>query len=166
MFFVTQSRILEFSVNTSDYMHMCGVKYKGQRNRFAYGLEQNKLNLKKLLVHCDGTTDAKIQVIGLLPKLFTTDTELSPGVSKSTYKSDARIQSRRKILGLDLKLLSSGLYVPLSVRNLHSDSTYHHGEKICCVLKKGLENHLVSILDSVLDKNQEEIIKSQILSGL
>lgn len=121
-------------------MHMCGVKYATERPResFLKDLEAGTENFQRFLVHADGTTSLKFQVLGILPELFkSTKVRISKErVVRFSFQYEAQISTEKKVLGIGLKLMNNGLYIPQTILNLRVEKSVPVGEAVQMIVRR------------------------------
>ncbi|MFT8459950.1 MAG: hypothetical protein ABF695_12260 [Liquorilactobacillus ghanensis] len=152
--FGTQSKIskINFATNDGDFMHMCGIKYdyEKSKDKFIYDLTKEDINYKKLMVHSDGTTNQKFQVISAVPYLFNS---LNVCVSNEkqtriSFNYDGYIATNKKILSIGLKNVNNNFFVPRTLLNLHTERKQPVGEPVHTILRKHRNTKTIDIVET------------------
>lgn len=126
---------LIFKAKKSDFMHLCGLKYKDPKNkkyvrakRFYDLVKRKQISPPSLEAKEDGTTELKLRVIGSLNSILSGKVRIiDRSLAFNKVAFDGAIRSSRKIFVLGLYHGENSVYGPKSLFNLQTLSNDHFG---------------------------------------
>jgi len=128
----------------------CGLSGKNPREHFLRDLEAGSINYGKLLVHADGTTALKFQVIGAVHYLFDSLEIIidDQRTVKFSFDYDAQLATRRKIVSLGLKKIKT-LYVPITLLSSQGKNINLRGQPVLGIFRRNrVTGHCETIIQA------------------
>ncbi|WP_411335137.1 PBECR4 domain-containing protein (plasmid) [Metabacillus indicus] len=126
-----------FKPKKANFMHLCGISYKGMRPaQFYNALKTNKVSPKNIIKKSDGSTDQKLQIIKYLNELTTCNIRIiDERSSYLNFSFDKGIRSRKLIFCLAIERINSDTFAPTSLLNLKSNKgkTVKNGFPVHCI---------------------------------
>lgn len=141
---------LGFATNRNDFIHMCGLKYKGKhaKSKFIEDVSKQDIDYKRLWLHADGTSIQKITVINILPCLFNSLNVIVSDQKQTalSFNYDGYIATNKRVLSLGLKRVNDSLFVPQTLLNLHNNKVQPSGQHVHVILRKNRKTGKVEIV--------------------
>lgn len=141
-----------FHAKKTDFMHLCGVKYKDPKSKkcvsakhFYSLVKSNKISPDFLIEKPDGTTDLKLDVIRYINDVLSGNVRvIDEGIVFANSRFDGAIRTRKKVFALGMSQKSEQTFFPNSLLNLKSnkDNAFKNSyevHKVYCMDKSGEE---------------------------
>lgn len=105
-----------------NFMHLCGVQYKGKARDFYKDLKRSKIRLKDVKYNKrDGTSELKINALPNLPLLFKKGMRVTDGGQFLNMQFTNAIRTGKDILAIAC-IQNGSILAPLSLLNLNTSS--------------------------------------------
>ncbi|QWB95266.1 hypothetical protein KHQ89_04660 [Mycoplasmatota bacterium] len=144
--FNSKSHTIPLTFQSTNFQHLCGIKYEyGAKAFFESCIAQN-INLEKVKIKADNTTFQKLSVLPLIKHLLSNKTSICPGgiLNHIDYDSGLSTSNSRMLIPLKLKRDS---YVMISLLNMMRHShEINNVEKVTSIFSKDFHTRITTKL--------------------
>lgn len=157
LFFCTERNTVNLIFKSSNFMHLCGIKYEKGANSFFADCYNGTIDLDKIRVKKDGTTFQKLRVLSAIPLLLKINTSL---VGKGKYlfiDFDYAIRTRQQVIAMTLNR-TSGYFYPESLLNLKGMKKFASGDRIECIYAINFSDQTTMLIDIVEGKTLSDYL--------
>ncbi|MFZ7129768.1 PBECR4 domain-containing protein [Avibacterium avium] len=131
---VYKTKHVEISIyfRKSNFMHLCGIKYKEGAKAFFESALSKSIDLSKVEVKDDGTTFIKLKLLKYIPLIITDKATLSTEHSLYLHLSfDAAIKAKQNKNQFAITLINDNAkFIPNSLLNTSKINQFPVGDKI------------------------------------
>lgn len=138
-YILTQDTIIQLNFMESNFMHLCGISYKGGSNKFFRACLEQKLEINNIKIKNDGTSFQKLRVINQIEEIFSKPSQLTTSFVSLKLKFDSSIKTKKQIASITM-VNTGGNYAPQSLLELKSIKDYPKGENVICIYTIDMTN--------------------------
>lgn len=145
IYIMTDESCITLTFSESNFMHLCGLDYKGGSNKFFNACLSEKLEINNIKVKTDGTSFQKLRVVNQIEDIFKMPSQLASSGTFLNLKFDSSIRTKKQIAAITL-LNDRTTYVPQSLLNLKSMKHFPSSKNVICIYTEDMDDKDINIL--------------------
>lgn len=145
IYIMTDESCITLTFSESNFMHLCGLDYKGGSNKFFNACLNEKLEINNIKVKTDGTSFQKLRVINQIEDIFKMPSQIASSGTFLNLRFDSAIRTKKQIAAITL-LNDRTTYVPQSLLNLKNMKKFPSSRNVICIYAEDMDDKNINIL--------------------